>query len=99
MTAPVGPPQPPPPPFDTGNLLLAEQPAQLTTAVIQTPGGQRLATTIRTPSATLTVFLAKKDADSWAAALATGAGGLSVAGLVVANGATLSGAVPNHRPS
>jgi hypothetical protein len=83
------PPTAPPAPFDTGNQLLSEQPAQLTTVIIDTPAGQRLATTIRTPSATLTVFLLKKDAGTWSAALAAAAGGMSAAGLVVANGTTL----------
>jgi hypothetical protein len=73
-------------PFDTGNPLLSEQPAQLITAVVQTPAGQRLATTIRTPSATVTVFLAGKDARAWAARLTTDSGAMSVSGLVVANG-------------
>jgi hypothetical protein len=87
------PPSAPPAPFDTGNQLLSEQPAQLSTAIIDTPAGQRLATTIRTTSTTTTVLLAKKDADSWAAVLAKAAGGMSAAGLVVANGTTLGGAV------
>ena len=56
MTTPAAPA--PPPPFDTGNTLLGEQPAQLVTAAVQTPAGQRLALTVRTPSATVTVFLA-----------------------------------------
>lgn len=85
--SPVTTPVPPPPaPFDTGNQLLGEQPAQLVPAVIDTPAGQRLALTVRTPSATVTVFLAGKDARTWAAALTTAAEGMSVSGLVVANG-------------
>lgn len=55
-----------PPPFDIGNPLLAESPAVLTTSVVNGPGGQRLALTVRTPAATVTVFLAKGDADKWA---------------------------------
>jgi hypothetical protein len=83
------PPTAPPAPFDTGNQLLSEQPAQLSTAIIDTPAGQRLATTIRTTSATLTVLLAGKDARAWAVALTRAAESMSAAGLVVANGGTL----------
>jgi hypothetical protein len=71
-------------PFDAGNPLLAEQPAQLVTAVMQTPAGQRLTLTIRTPSATVTVFLPGKDAKAWAARLTQDAASMSAAGLVVA---------------
>lgn len=74
------------PPFDAGNPLLGEQPAQMTTALIQTPAGQRLALTIRTPSATVTVFLAGPDAKAWAARFTCDAVGMSGAGLVAANG-------------
>lgn len=80
------PPQLPASPVDTGNALLAEQPAALVTALVQTPGGQRLALTVRTPSATVTVFLAGQDAKAWAARLTQDAGAMSAAGLVVANG-------------
>lgn len=80
-------PPAPPAPFDTSNTLLGEQPAQLTTAIVTAPTGQqRLALTVRTPSATVTVFLAGQDARAWAARLTTDAGAMSVAGLVVANG-------------
>ena len=78
--------QPQATPFDTGNPLLAEQPATITTAVIPTPLGQRLALTIRTPSATLTVFLGGADAKTWAAQLTRDAAGMSSAGLIAANG-------------
>ena len=44
-------------PVDTGNGLLSEVPAQVTTALMQTPHGQRLALTVRTASTTLTVLL------------------------------------------
>jgi hypothetical protein len=80
-------PAPPPAaPFDAGNALLAEQPAQLVTAVVQTPAGQRLALTVRTPSATVTVFLPGPDAKAWAARLTTDAGSMSASGLVIAGG-------------
>jgi hypothetical protein len=64
-----------PAPFDAGNPLLAEVPAQLATALIDTPLGQRLALTIRTASTTLTVILGQADAKTWAG---------NIAGLVVA---------------
>jgi hypothetical protein len=86
VTAPQTPP-PPAAPFDTANSLLGEQPAQLVTALVATPAGQRLALTVRTPSATVTVFLAGQDARAWAARLTRDADGMSVSGLVVANGA------------
>ena len=87
---------PTPAPFDTGNTLLTEQPAQLITAVVQTPAGQRLALTVRTPSTTQTVFLSGQDARAWAARLTQDAGAMSVSGLVVANGTALGGV---QRPS
>jgi hypothetical protein len=88
VTTPFGTPTPSPAgtPFDTGNGLLAESPAMLTTAVVTTPMGQRLALTIRTPSTSLTVFLAGADGKKWAAQLTRDASGMSSAGLVVPNG-------------
>lgn len=79
MTTPV-----PVPPFDQGNQLLAEVPAQLSTALVDTPKGQRLALTIRTPSATQTVFLGGPDAKAWAAQLTRDAAAMSSSGLVIA---------------
>lgn len=76
----------PAPPVDTGNTLLGETPAQLTTALIQTPAGQRLALTIRTPSTTLTVLLGKDDAATWAANIKGTADQMSCSGLIVAKG-------------
>jgi hypothetical protein len=80
MTAPQ------PAPLDTGNQLLAETPATLTTALVETPKGQRLALTIRTASATLTVFLGRADGETWARNIKGTAGQMSSAGLIVANG-------------
>ena len=74
----------PVPPVDPGNRLLGPVPAELTCAVLGTPAGQRLALTIRTGSATLTVFLDKAAAGSWAAAISGNAGRMSGSGLVVA---------------
>ena len=79
-------PQQPQPPFDPGNPLLGEQPAILFTSLVNTPQGQRLAATIRTPSATVTVFLAGADAKAWAAQLTRDSALMSGAGLVVAGG-------------
>jgi hypothetical protein len=64
-------------PFDMGNILLGEAPAQLVTQIVNTPGGQRLALTVRTPSTTLTVFLAKDDANRWLSQLQTETGRMS----------------------
>ena len=60
--------------------------AQLVTAAMQTPAGQRLVLTIRTPSATVTVLLAGQDAKTWAAKLTETAEGMLSAGLIAANG-------------
>ena len=87
-------PAPAVPPFDAGNQLLAEQPANLITALVDTPMGQRMALTIRTTSATLTVFLAKADADAWVRNLKTTADAMSGSGLIVANGNVPGGVVP-----
>jgi hypothetical protein len=76
----------PVPPVDPGNQLLAEGPAQISTAVLDTPAGQRLAMTVRTTSATVTVLLGGADAKTWAAQLTAVAAGMSGAGLVVATG-------------
>lgn len=54
-----------PPPFDMGNRYISEVPAECTTGLVKTPGGQRMALTIRTTSATVTVFLAKDVAERW----------------------------------
>jgi hypothetical protein len=89
MTTPPS-PAPPAAPFDTGNPLLGEQPAQMATALVQTPAGQRLALTVRTPSATVTVFLTGPDARAWAARLTADSASMSVTGLVVAGGTTLA---------
>ncbi len=77
---------PQPPPVDQGNGLLAETGAQLSTALVQTPAGQRMILTVRTSSATLSVFLQAGDAKVWARQISALAGQMSGAGLVVANG-------------
>lgn len=82
MTIPPGAAQP----VDPANGLLAETTAQMTTALMQTPAGQRLVLTIRTPSTTLTVLLGEPDAKEWAASLTSSAGQMSKSGLIVANG-------------
>jgi hypothetical protein len=76
---------PPPPPVDTGNILLAVTPAHLTLSPVEIPAeGQRIAFTIRTQSATVTVFLTKQDADNWAAVIKQHADALSGSGLIIA---------------
>lgn len=69
-------------PFDINNPLLTEVPAQLTSTVVPTANGQRLAVTVRTGSTTLTVFLSREDATAWAENMATGA--RKVSGLIAA---------------
>jgi hypothetical protein len=71
---------------DLANGLLCETPAQLVTQIADTPAGQRLVMTVRTSSATLTVFLGGADAKTWARQLAGEAAAMSGSGLVVANG-------------
>lgn len=73
-------------PVDPGNTLLAQSPSALFTTLIDTPAGQRLALTIRTSSATLTVLLEQPDAKAWAGNLTSKASEMSGSGLVVANG-------------
>lgn len=51
--------------LDPGNPFMAEYPAGLTTRAVNTPGGQRLAVTLRVGSATVTAFLAKDDVARW----------------------------------
>ena len=82
------PSQPQPVPVDTGNGLLSEVPAQITTALMQTPHGQRLALTIRTASTTLTVLLGAADARSWGKHITSAADQMSAAGLIVAGPGT-----------
>ena len=87
--------QPPQAPVDTGNGLLSETPANLTTALVQTPQGQRLALTIRTASTTLTVLLGAADARTWGAQVKAAAEQMSASGLVVAGPGT-NGALNGH---
>lgn len=68
---------------DTSNPHLAQTPATLTTGSVRTEQGQLAVFTIRTPSATLTVFLGQQDADTWAKAFRKQADSLS--GLAVAS--------------
>jgi len=65
------------PPMDQANALLAPTDAQLALGMVQTPQGQRMALTIRTASTTMTVFLARDDADVWAENIRVGAGQMS----------------------
>ncbi len=72
-----------PPPFDPGNQLLGEGPAQLTTALLPSPAGQRLALTIRTASTTVTVLLSKEDGQNWGRSILATVNQMSKSGLVV----------------
>lgn len=60
------------PQFDLGNQLLSIVPSQLTVSPQQTPAGQKLAATVRTVDATLSVFLDADEVDNWITALKTG---------------------------
>ena len=75
---------PQPQPVDPGNTLLSETPATLTTALMQTPQGQRALLTIRTASTTLSVFLGAAEAKTWASMLGATADQMSTSGLIVA---------------
>jgi hypothetical protein len=88
-------PQPPGAPVDTGNPLLNAGPAQCNAALVQTAAGQQLALTVRTTSATVTVFLSKDDAITWASLIRDTAKRMSGSGLIVA--APGNGAVPQVR--
>ena len=68
-------------PFDTGNQLLGIVPQNLTCSLVDTPVGQRLCATLRTTDATLTVFLAKDEAEQWVQVLRQTIGSMS--GLIV----------------
>jgi len=71
-----------PPPFDPGNPLLGETPAQMSTSLVDTPFGQRMALTIRTASTTMTVLLGRDDATTWGQNISQTANGMS--GLILA---------------
>ena len=70
--------------MDTGNALLSETPAALSTALVQTPAGQRLVLTIRTASTTLSVLLGAADAKTWGGQIKAVADQMSASGLIVA---------------
>ena len=55
--------------------------------LVDTPAGQRLAVTVRTPSTTVTILLQGGDAKTWAAQLTRDSALMSNAGLIVSNGA------------
>jgi hypothetical protein len=64
-------------PYDPGNALLSIVPSSLTVSPQPTPLGQRLAITVRTADTTLTLFLAKDEAEQWIEVLRHGTGQLS----------------------
>lgn len=53
------------PAADPGNPFLGPGPSGLSSAVIDTPQGQRLMLTVRTASTTVTVFLEKVHGEQW----------------------------------
>ena len=70
--------------WDPSNTLLGEVPAGLSTALIETPQGQRLVLTIRTASTTLSVLLEAADGKAWGAQIRAVADQMSASGLIVA---------------
>jgi hypothetical protein len=62
---------------DAGNRFLGEYPAEMVTGKVQGPNGERLAMTIRSGPATVTVMLSRDAAMAWAAQLEAGATTLS----------------------
>jgi hypothetical protein len=62
---------------DAGNQFLGEYPAELVTGKVQGPQGERLAMTIRSGPATVTVMLGRDAAMAWAAQLEAGAASLT----------------------
>lgn len=63
--------------FDLGNRYLSEVPSELTTTKVRTPQGQRLAVTLRTTSATVTVFIDRATVRAWSDHLSTEHGGMT----------------------
>lgn len=51
--------------FDSGNPYIMDVPAMLATDLVNGPSGQKLALTLRIPNTTVTVMLAKDDAERW----------------------------------
>lgn len=51
--------------WDLANPYRGEVPAQLTTDVVDGPGGQRAGLTVRVPNTTVSVLLVKDDLDTW----------------------------------
>lgn len=51
--------------FDAGHPYIMDVPAALATELVDGPNGQRLGLTIRIPNTTVTVMLAKDDAQRW----------------------------------
>jgi hypothetical protein len=91
--------QPQVPLVDAGNALLAPVPAQMHAGMVNGPDGKTGVITVRTSSATLTVFLGAADLRSWASLLTALAdeltGGLAQA--TAADIAVLSQPSARHR--
>jgi len=75
------------PPFDMGNPYLSSVESELTTSLVNTPAGQQAAVTLRTTSATVTVFLEKATLKAWAAQLANTE--TAMTGLILPHGGLL----------
>jgi hypothetical protein len=85
--------QPAPPqasPYDAGNPLLGGAPANIAVSLQPTPVGQLCVLTIRTASTTLTVFLAKADAETWLQTIKSEVDKMTSSGLIIAG----PGAIP-----
>lgn len=59
-------------PYDPTNRLLTETQTEMTVSLVDTPGGQRMALTMRTASTTFTVFPDRATADTWRGMIAAG---------------------------
>ena len=74
-----------PVPYDPANPLLASGPSQLATGIFTSPDGLKAgALTIRTPSATVTVFLSTEELRAWSATIASLADRMSRPGVIAA---------------
>lgn len=85
MSTPNG-QQAPVPLFDAGQQQIAEVPAMLSVATVDTSAGQRLGLTLRIPNGTVSVLLDRKDAEKWRDDLARGIAAMH--GLIIPNGST-----------
>jgi hypothetical protein len=71
------------PQVSVGQMLMS-LPCELGTNLVDTPQGQRLAVTVRTPAGEARVVLSKEDAAEWGRVLTREASKMSSSGLIVA---------------